>query len=146
MRRLFLVAALISSLPRASGAECVNVKITTREALESSDIVFSGTVTKVEDPHAPGLTQLLTFVVDQIWKGSAAKEQLIYHQISAESRVFRTGEKLVVFARLLTAADRERVGLPREGAPVFGYRSFDCPAAPIDVYGGLARLPSVKPQ
>ena len=147
MRRVFLIAAFISWLPSVVAAECVNAKITTREALESSDVVFSGTVMKAEDPSAPGLTQVLTFGVDRVWKGAVAGERVIYHSISVESRVFRTGEKLVVFARQLAPADRERVGLQREGTPAFAYRSFDCGgAASLDVYQDLARFPSVTPR
>ena len=146
MRRVFLIATFISCLPHVSGAECINFKITTREALESSDIVFSGTVIKLEDPNAPGLTQVLTFVVDRVWKGSVTREHVIYHSISVDSRVFETGQKLVVFASQLAPADRERVGLQREGTPAFAYRPFDCGAASIEMYDGLARFPSVTRQ
>ena len=98
---LLVSATLVSLLPLSLGAECIDTKVTTRQAFELSSLVFSGTVTNVEDPNAPGLTQMLTFIVDQVWKGPAAKQQVIYHSLSAESRVFGRAEKLVVFAREL---------------------------------------------
>ena len=90
---------------------------------------------------------MLTFIVDQVWKGPAAKQQVIYHSLSAESRVFGRAEKLVVFARELSGADRLRVGLPHEGQSAYGYMSFGCGTGmPVDVDTELARIPSTKRQ
>ena len=145
MRRLFLAATTIVSLPNIAGAECVNVTISARDALATADVVFSGTVTKIEDPHAPGLTQVVTFAVDRVWKGPAGKQQVIHHQVTVDSRTFQTGDTLVVFGRQLGADSRERVGLPREGAPAYGYQSLGCGVdLPLEFNSELPQLPSVK--
>ena len=145
MRRLLLTGTIIAFLPHIAGADCVNLRISARNAIASSDVVFSGTVTKIEDPHAPVNTQVVTFVADRVWKGPAAKQQVIHHLRHTESREFQMGQSLVVFARRLDADDRERVGLPRRGTPAYGYRTFACGTdLTIEFINELLRLPSVK--
>jgi hypothetical protein len=145
--RLLLTAAIIVVLPHLARAECIALseRISARDAVATSAIVFSGTVIKIEDPHAPGLTQVVTFEVNRVWKGPTTKQQVIHHLLHTESRVFTVGDSLVVFGWQLDAVTRTTVGLSPTGPPAFGYRSFACGADhPIEFNSELPQLPSVS--
>jgi hypothetical protein len=142
----FAAAIISASLSRVVVAgECINAAVTTRQVFEQSSLVFQGKVIEIEDPHAPGLTQVLTFAVDKVWKGAVTERQVIDHAISVESRVFSVGDRLVVFAHELSRESRLRVGLQQAGPPAFGY-SFDCVTdMTVDLGSELPRMPSSKP-
>jgi hypothetical protein len=145
--RFAFVAAIMSvSVPRMVVAgECINTTVTTRQAFEQSSLIFQGKVVEIEDPHAPGLTQVLTFDVDKVWKGAVTEQQVIYHAVSVESRIFSVGDRLVVFAHELSRESRLRVGLQQAGPPAFGH-SFDCVTdMTVDLGPELPRMPSSKP-
>jgi hypothetical protein len=147
VRSLLLAATFVVALPHLARADCVasSAGINARDAVASSDIVFSGTVIKIEDPHAPGLTQVVTFEVNRVWKGPTTKQQVIHHLVNAESRVFAVGESLVVFGWRLDAATRTTVGLSPAGPPAFGFRRFACDTDhPIRFNSELPQLPSVS--
>jgi hypothetical protein len=88
-------AAIVSvSLSRIVVAgECINGTVSTRQVFEQSSLIFQGKVIEIEDPHAPALTQVLTFDVDKVWKGDVTERQVIYHAVSVDSRslVWATG-------------------------------------------------------
>jgi hypothetical protein len=144
----FLAAIISVSLPRmVVGGECINgtTTLTTRQAFEQFSLIFQGKVIEIEDPHAPGLTQVLTFDVEKVWKGAVTERQVIYHAVSFESRIFSVGDRLVVFAHELSRETRLRVGLQPTGPPAFGY-SFDCVTdMTVDLGSELPRMPSSKP-
>jgi hypothetical protein len=142
----FAAAIVSTSLSRIVVAgECINATVSTRQVFEQSSLIFQGKVIEIEDPHAPGLTQVLTFDVDKVWKGAVTERQVIYHAVSVESRVFSVGDRLVVFAHELSRESRLRVGLQQAGPPAFGY-SFDCVTdMTVDLGSELPRMPSSKP-
>jgi hypothetical protein len=138
---------IFGSLPKPAAGECINTAITTRQALQQASLVFQGKVVEIEDPHAAGLTQVLTLEVEKVWKGPVSHRQVIYHLVSVESRIFNSGDRLVVFAHQLSEENRVRVGLQRMGPPAFGYMSFSCVTdMPVDVDSELPRLPASLPK
>lgn len=134
-------------LPGSAAGECINTTITTRQALQQASLVFRGKVIKLEDPHAPALTHVLTFDVDQVWKGPVTRRQIIHRPVSVESRIFTLGQRMVVFAHELSGENRQRVGLNPVGPPAFGYMSFNCVTdMPVDIDSELPRLPVSRPR
>ena len=136
------------SLTGTAAGEGINgPTITTRQALQLASTVFRGKVIEILDPRAPALTQVVTFDVDQVWKGPVARCQVIYHVLSVESRRFTIGDRLVVFAHELSGEDRQLVGLNTAGPPAFGYMSFHCVTdVPDDIDSELPRLPVPLPR
>ena len=68
--------------------------------------VFSGTVVEARHPDA---AVIVTFEVDRVWKGAISKRTALYrpNPASTDSRqVFDLGERYVVLAHSLTAAER----------------------------------------
>ena len=141
-------STILASPPgTAAAVECINTTVTTRQAFQLASLVFQGKVIAIEDPHAPGLTQVLTFDVDKVWKGAVTERQTIYQAVSVESRIFTYGDHLVVFAHELSRESRLRVGLQSAGPPAFGHMSFNCVTdMPVDVDSELPRMPSWKPR
>jgi hypothetical protein len=145
--RWLLTFVVVVPLLRIAEAECIDTKITTKQAFAASSLVFEGRVTAIEDAQAPGLTQLLTFEVTKVWKGKVHRQQTIYHAVSLDDRVFNQGDRLVVFARTLEGTDRIRVGVDRERGDFFGDMSFSCTTGmPIDADIELARRRSTAPR
>jgi len=135
------------SVTETAAGECINGTITTRQALQLASLAFRGKVIEIQEPHAPALTQVVTFDVDQVWKGPVTRHQVIYHPLSAESRMFTVGDRLVVFAHELSGENRQLVGLDTAGPPAFGYMSFNCVTdVPDDIGSELPRLPVSPPR
>jgi hypothetical protein len=107
--RLILGGLLMALAPRTSAivrADCVTAVVNVAPAFRSSDVVFSGIVTKVDD-----INDRLGFRVDRVWKGPVGRDIWI-HQLdipSIESYVFRSQPdiKYIIFARELSADDRK---------------------------------------
>jgi hypothetical protein len=142
MRPLLLTAAIVVVLPHLARADCIAAPegISARDAVAFSDIVFSGTVIKIEDPHAPGLTQIVTFEVNRVWKGPTIQQQVIHHSVNTETRVFAVGESLVVFGKQLDADSRRGSGF-REPDRLHSV-TRGLPAAPITQSGSTASFRS----
>jgi hypothetical protein len=77
-------------------------------ARSETTAVFSGTVATARHPDA---AVIVTFDVDRVWKGAISKRTVVYRPnpvTSDERQVFALGERYVVVAHRLTAAEREQ--------------------------------------
>jgi hypothetical protein len=145
---VLVYAITFASLTHTASAECISLStpITTDQAFQLASLVFRGRVIEIQDPIAPALTQVVTFDVDQVWKGPVTRRQVIHHARSVDNREFAIGDRSVIFAHELSGEQRERVGL-NTGPPAFGYMSFSCVTyLPGDIDSELPRRPVSLPQ
>lgn len=80
-------------------------------ARSETTAVFSGIVATARHPDA---AVIVTFDVDRVWKGAISKRTVVYrpNPVTPDSRqVFDLGERYVVVAHRVTAAEREQFHL-----------------------------------
>lgn len=101
-------------------AECVTVNV--RTVADGSALVFSGTVTRIEQTAVSKWgSEVVRFNVDRVWKGSPGKEVAIYNfKRTVEPFTFSPGTKYLVFAQRQTAEERADFGLTTTGPATFG--------------------------
>ncbi len=82
-------------------------------ALNSSDAVFSGEVSSIEQMRVTQKfeesTVIVTFKVDQIWKGEKARKIVLYtflNQFSCNGYHFKEGTRYLVFASAWDASSK----------------------------------------
>jgi hypothetical protein len=114
---LILAATLATPLFVFAKADCVVVKDDMEAAFHDADVVFSGSVARIDTAN-----DRLGFRVDRVWKGPVSREMWIYQlgSPSVESHEFQPEPeiKYIIFAHQLSSGDRKfRV---KADEPAFG--------------------------
>jgi hypothetical protein len=92
------VVSLASAPP--VGADCLSMPIDVPRSFREAAVVFAGTV-------VDGNADRLTLRPDRVWKGPSSGQVTIHlrGRPGSESYRFRTGERLLVFARIVGPDD-----------------------------------------
>ena len=98
--RVVLVSVLALAWGREAQAECISIRETAAERFDRTALVFYGEVLKVEtvilDPEP--FVYRVRFRVDQPYKGTTRGEQTFDFGTTAESFVFKQGQRVLVWA------------------------------------------------
>jgi len=124
LERILTVAVALASGTAGIRAECVG--FSTSHNLQRADLVFSGTVTSVQqldDRH-----ELVTLNVEKVWKGPAGRRVILHDSLeSIDSYRFPVdaiGQQYLVFADRLTSQQQAgfRLGEKEQafGVPICG--------------------------
>jgi hypothetical protein len=115
-RLLLTLAALL--VPAVSFSECV--LLPARYRAEPAAFVFSGTVETVAvNVASEWPSTIVTFGVDRVWKGSVAKQFVVYSFTrTPEGFDFKTGKRYLVFAHVQTDREQDDLKLAVTSWPV----------------------------
>jgi hypothetical protein len=108
-------------LPSVARADCVRIDTNLPLAFQSTDLIFSGRLSKVE--ATTGNPEALTFSVNLVWKGPVVSPIVVYHPLHTESYRFQSGIEYVIFAHLLTPDERLLSGVHVNAGAAFGIQT-----------------------
>jgi hypothetical protein len=111
LKRAGLIAIIgIAFDASIASAECPTFSVTISEPM--SVAIFSGVATETINLN---FSQIVTFNVDQVWKGTPGKEVTAYQIVSSEQPRLSLGDRYLVFA-----APRNLSGAPFKPYPGIG--------------------------
>ena len=116
---LLAVSMLVGSTTTAR-AECVSIPL--RVSKQRADLMFSGVVTNMQVLTAGRV--IVTFEVDQVWKGPIHRVTTIYQWMEPEAGPYEKGAKYLVIApryALLDFLDKRREARDGVGAASCGW-------------------------
>ena len=102
----------------ASATGCGHESLNRAISRDLSDVVFDGTVSNVQSVPAG---EVVTFEVRQVWKGIVSKQFPIHNlRVSRALFPFEQGQRYIVFAHRMTAAERALFGSGEVPVQSFG--------------------------
>src|SRR5688572_21402632 len=109
---IMVVGVATGLSPAVASAECAFVTISQAIASPTTVVVFSGTVSEIEE-SAGALAHVVTFDVQRVWKGTVTKRMSLSQVNTTDAIEFSAGVPYLIAAYRLPPEQREVSGAIR---------------------------------